>query len=109
LCEAIQWILERIRWPAILQKAVWVTASVLILVWTGYRLGTEISVRELPPATPEAREAFLSRLNGYAGVNYVNAHADKTDTVCVLRAIWLNYYFKQRVIDDTEKPTFCWP
>ena len=109
LCEAIQWILERIRWPATLQKAVWVAASVLILVWAGYGLGMEINVKELPPATPEARVTFLNRLNGYAGVTYVNANADKNDAVCVLRAYWLNYYFNQRVLDEAGNPKFRWP
>lgn len=109
LCEAIQWILEKIRWPATLQKAVWVAASVLILVWTGYRLDREINVRGLPPATRQAREEFLGILNGYAGVRYVNAHADKNDTVCVMRAYWLNYYFKQRVISEAGNPKFRWP
>jgi hypothetical protein len=109
LCEAIQWILDRSRWSAILHNGIWVIATVLILVWTSYNLGREISIRELPPATPEAREEFLSRLDGYAGVKYVNAHADKTDTVCVLRAVWLNYYFNQRVINDVTRPAFRWP
>jgi hypothetical protein len=45
----------------------------------------------------------------------LNAHADKNDTVCVLSASWLNYYFDQRVIDlrgalyGHRKPTFRWP
>jgi hypothetical protein len=84
-------------------------------LWTSYDVGKQIKVRGLPPATPEAREAFLSRLNGYLGVQYVNEHASKTDTVCVLSASWLNYYFNQRVIDlrgslyGNRKPTFRWP
>jgi hypothetical protein len=115
LCESIQWILEKIRLPAILNHGVWVTASIVILLWSSYDVAKQINVKGLPPATPEAREDFLSRLNGYRAVKYVNEHASKTDTVCVLSASWLNYYFDQRVIDlkgsiyGYWKPTFRWP
>ncbi|HVS80583.1 MAG TPA: glycosyltransferase family 39 protein [Pyrinomonadaceae bacterium] len=115
LCESIQWILERIRKSASLHNAAWVAASILILLWSGYAVSKQIKGRGLPPATPAAREAFLSQLNGYPGVKYVNAHADKTETVCVLGASWLNYYFHERVIDlwgalyQNRKPTFRWP
>jgi len=115
LCESIQWILERIRLPANLQDGVWVTASIVIISLSGYDVGKQINAKGLPPATSVAREAFLDQLNGYRGVKYVNAHANKTDTVCVLSASWLNYYFDQRVIDlrgnlyGHRKPTFRWP
>jgi hypothetical protein len=116
LCESIQWILERIRVPAILNHGVWVMASIVMLSWSSYIMGRHIEVSGLPPSTPEARETFLSQtLNGYRGVRYLNAHADKTDTVCVLSASWLNYYFDQRVIDlrgalyGHRKPSFRWP
>jgi len=115
LCESLQWIWERIRKASNLPNPAWVAAGILILLWSGYAVSKGIKGKGLPPATPEAREAFLSQLNGYLGVKYVNAHADKTDTVCVLSASWLNYYFDQRVIDlrgalyQNRKPTFRWP
>ena len=115
LCESMQWILERIRKSASLHNGAWVAASILILLWSGYDTSKQIRDWGLPPATPAAREAFLGQLIGYLGVKYVNAHADNADTVCVLSAGWLNYYFHQRVIDlrgalyQNRKPTFRWP
>jgi len=109
LCVAIQWILKRIRRSAVLHNAIWATASAVILLWTSYDLYLEINVKELPPTTPAAREGFLSRLHGYLGVKYIEAHADKNDAVCVMRAIWLNYYFNQRLLNEWGKPAFRWP
>jgi len=109
LCESVQWILERIRLSATLHKAIWAGASVVLLLWTGYVLSMEINFIGLPPATPAAREGFLARLNGYLGVNYVNAHADTNDAVCVVRAFWLNYYFHPRLLNEAGTPTFRWP
>jgi hypothetical protein len=115
LCESIQWILEKSRLPAKLQNGVWLTATLILVLWTSYDVGKQINVAGLPPATREARQTFLSQLIGYPAVKYVNAHANKTDTVCVLSASWLNYYFEPRVIDlrgalyGHRKPTFRWP
>lgn len=114
LFESIQCLLERIRGSANLHNPAWVAVSILILLWSGYTVSKQIKT-VLPPATPAAREAFLSQLSGYRGVSYVNAHADNTDTVCVVGASWLNYYFHQRVIDlwgalyQNRRPTFRWP
>ncbi|MEK6288858.1 MAG: hypothetical protein AABO57_24330 [Acidobacteriota bacterium] len=115
LCESLQWLLERIRKSPAFHNAAWVTASILILLWSGRGVYAEVKGKGLPPATPDAREDFLIQLNGYLGVKYVNAHADNNDTVCVLSASWLNYYFHQRVIDlrgtlfQNRKPSFRWP
>lgn len=115
LCESIQFILEKIRNLRILHSAIWITATVVVLVWSTLDSGKEISAKGLPPATAIAREAWLHHLNGYPGVKYVNEHAKNSDTVCVLSASWLNYYFNQRVIDlrgalyGYRKPTFSWP
>jgi len=115
LCESIQVILEKIRNLRSLHSAIWITATVVVLAWSTYDFSKEVYAWGLPPATADARQTWLNRLNGYPGVEYVNEHAKNSDTVCVLSASWLNYYFNQRVIDlrgalyGYRKPTFRWP
>lgn len=115
LCESIQWIFERIRIPVWFRNAAWVTAGVFILASSLNGVFGEIKDLGLPPVTTAAREGFLGGLGGYRGVEYVNKNAKDGDIVCVLSASWLNYYFKQRVIDlrgalfQNRRPTFRWP
>jgi dolichyl-phosphate-mannose-protein mannosyltransferase len=115
LCESLQWIMKRIPRLANFRNTAWVSAGVLLLLWSGRTVYSELNVRGLPPVTPVARERFLTELGGYMGVEYVNAHAKNDDTVCVLSASWMNYYFNQHVIDlrgalfQNRKPTFRWP
>jgi hypothetical protein len=115
LCESIQWILEKIWKPPAFHRAAWMAGGVLIVIWGGLAFYPRVRVNGLPPVTPDEREAFLSNLNGYKGVRYVNKHADKDDTVCVFHASWLNYYFQTKVIDLSgalyrhRVPTFRWP
>lgn len=115
LCESIQWIFERTRIPARFRNAAWVSAAVFILASSLNAVYGEIKELGLPPVTTAAREGFLGGLGGYKGVEYVNANAKDGEIVCVLSASWLNYYFKQRVIDlrgalfQNRKPTFRWP
>lgn len=115
LCESIQWIFERIRIPIWFRDAAWVSAGVIILVSSLNGVYVEVRENGLPPVTKAAREGFLGGLGGYKGVEYVNKNAKDGEVVCVLSASWLNYYFKNRVIDvrgalfQNRRPTFRWP
>lgn len=115
LCESIQWILEKIRIPAWFRNAAWLSLGVFVLVSSLILVSREVKELGLPPVTTAAREGFLVGLGGYKAVEYVNKNAKDGEIVCVLSASWLNYYFKQRVIDvrgalfQNQRPTFRWP
>ena len=113
LCESVQWVLIRISKSVSFCRTALVALSLLTLLW-GARLVLK-DIKGKPPITPAARENFLTGFGGYLGVKYVNEHADNNETVCVLNASWLNYYFHQHVIDlrtslyQNTRPTFRWP
>ena len=78
LCESIQWVMEKIVKMRSLHNAIWITVIAVLLLWSSYG-AAQVVRSELPPATPDAREEWLQRLNGYPGVKYINEHARNSD------------------------------
>lgn len=116
LYESVQWIVERIWKRAAFHHAVWIALTLAAVIYGCSAMIAELQLKGWFPASPEAREEYLSNnFGGYNAVKYVNERAGETDAVYVINASWLNYYFKPRVIDylgllqQSNRPTFRWP
>jgi hypothetical protein len=115
LYESLGWLMEKISKAAILHSAVWITLTVAAMMWGGRGIHGEIKAKGFPPTNAKARETFLLSMGGYKGVKYVNKQANEDDTVCILNASYLNYYFKTQVLDvfsllqSGRIPSFRWP
>jgi hypothetical protein len=115
LCASVQYVLEKIVRRQSVISSFWATVSLIVLLLSAVAIGRETKGRALPPVDPSMRRSFLSTLGGYNAVRFVNRNIDKGDSVCVISAGWLNYYFDVRVIDvkgslfQDRVPTFKWP
>jgi hypothetical protein len=115
LYESIRWIVERLSRSSVSHAAIWIILASSAVAWGGLGIINEIEIKGMPPTNKDEREAFLSLLNGYNGVKYVNRHASEADKVCVINGAWLNYYFKPEVLDlfaplqSGKLPSFRWP
>jgi 4-amino-4-deoxy-L-arabinose transferase-like glycosyltransferase len=117
LFESLRWLCDRM--PLLSsrrrQDIAWVTVALCLLVWVGVDVLHQVSNLGWPPANMKQRVAFLSTLGGFQAAEYINGSADPDDTVCVIDASWLSYYFRINVIDVSasfyvdKRPTFQWP
>jgi hypothetical protein len=115
LYESIRWLIEKISKSAIVHAAVWITLTLVAVMWAGRGIYGEVKFKGLPPTNAKTREAFLSPMGGYSAVKYINKQADRTENVCIINASYLNYYLKPQALDtfglmqSGKIPYFHWP
>lgn len=117
LYESIQWIFERITKVVAIHTIVF-SALALFALQAGARQSlTVIQIKRWPPpATPEARERFLTGAHvGYAAVTYIRKHVREGEGVYLINGSWLNYDLNTKVVDasapvqESFRPIFRWP
>jgi 4-amino-4-deoxy-L-arabinose transferase-like glycosyltransferase len=117
LFESLRWLFDRMPLLSARrrQDVAWITVALGLLAWAGVDVLHQASRLGWPPANMKQRAAFLSMLGGFQAAEYINDRAHPDDTVCVIDAGWLNYYFRINVIDVSasfyvdKRPTFQWP
>jgi hypothetical protein len=116
LYESVYWLLEKLRCRPSIRKLSWIALTAVVLISGARTSWYELNFKKLPPIGPKGREAFLvSVYPAYQGVRYINEQAEQNDSVYVINASWLNYYFKPRVVDSNGLlqreiwPSFQWP
>lgn len=115
LFESIQWVMEKTLRRTALHATVWMVLALSAVIYGARVVRGELKTKGPPPVTAQEREMFLSTIEGYKGASYVNKQANADDTVCVMNAGYLNYYFKPEILDlfgilqAGRLPQFHWP
>jgi hypothetical protein len=99
LFEGIQWVMGKTLRRPILHTTVWIVLALCAVVYGARAVLEELKIKGSPPVTPQERESFVSTIEGYGAVRYVNKQASADDTACVVNASYLNYYLKPHTLD----------
>jgi hypothetical protein len=114
LYESIQWGMQRLSRSMLVHFGVWTLLIILSLWAGGISLIREVRYKGRLPTSASERDAFLSIMQGYDAVRFVNQHASEQETVGVLDGSWLIYYLRPNVEDlikipAARRPAFRWP
>ncbi|MEW6207229.1 MAG: hypothetical protein AB1631_02610 [Acidobacteriota bacterium] len=115
LYESLGLIIDRVLKPDVMKTFVWFALTVTALGWGGRSMVGDLRIKRVPSVTAQEREAFISLFADGAAMKYVNERADENERVCVIRASYLNYYFKPKPLDlfgtlhAHRLPRFEWP
>jgi hypothetical protein len=114
--ESLPVVFRRWQILAARESLIW-PALALLAVATGLMMAArDVRMKGWPPVTTQAREHHLTNLcSGYAGVIYINQHAQADEAVYLINGNWLVYHLRPRVLDMNALlqrevwPTFRWP